>query len=256
MWRDLWTYRRRTVIGAVSVFGALLAVAVVLAVAAGGSGGHRTARATPSLPTTTDGTPSPGLTGYDRGPWNAAPSPIPAVSEPYPAIDAADRTQPDAFARAFGVELLARDYRHSTRDQLLGWAQASSAPLTIVQVPLTDADRAKALVTSLVTPGWDAGEIGTPVPSQGEWLAWRARQAYTTVSDVAVTTVADFPPADTTFTQPTLDRAVTAIVTVHSMVSGKPAAARLSVAFEIVMTNHSGSFGAAEVQHWATKDMS
>lgn len=261
MWRDLWTYRRKAVIGAASVLVALLAVAVILAVVAGGSGGYRTARATPSQPGAPTDHPgaaasTEGVTGYDHSPWDSAPSPRAAVSEPYPAINGADRTQPDLFARAFGTESLTRDYRNSTRAQLLAWAQASSAPLTIMQVPLTDADRCKALVTSLVTPGWDTGEVGTPVPSQGEWLALRSRQAYTTVTNVAVSAVGDFPPERTTFTEPTLDRLVTATVALHSMVSGKPVVQQFSVAFEVVMTQHDGRYGAAEVQRWIRRDAS
>jgi hypothetical protein len=185
--------------------------------------------------------------------WSAAPSVAPAESSAYPAIPDADRSQPDVFATAFARELLTRDYRHSTRDQLLSWVQASSAPLTIVQVPMTPADRATTLVTSLVTPGWDSGEVGTPVGSQGQWLAARSRQSYTTVSGVRVQSVPDFPPPRTTFTEATFDRLVTATVTVHAMVSGKPVATRRSVAFEVVMTDQAGRLGAAEVQHWVRR---
>ena len=256
MWRDLWTYRKRAVLVTACALVALLAVAVTLAL--GGSGGRRGARATPSPPTAEAGDPTPParqVSSYDHQPWEAAPSAKPAASAPYPAIAAQARTQPDLFARAFGTELLTCDYRHASRAQLLAWAQASSAPLTIVQVPLSDADRRKALVTSLVTPGWDTGEVGTPVESQGSWLAMRARQAYTTVTGVKVSTVPDFPPAATSFTEPTLDRLYTATVSLHTMAAGKPVVQRSSVAFEIVMTEHLGRLGAAEVQHWTVKDM-
>jgi len=174
------------------------------------------------------------------------------VSAAFPAIATEVRRDPDGFAAAFGTEVLTRDYRHATRAQLLAWAQACSAPLTIVQVPLSDTDRGKTLVTSLITPGWDTDEIGTPVPSIGQWLAWRSRQAYTTVSHVTVTTVAGFPPAATTFTEPTADRRFTATVALHSMVSGKSVVQRSSVSFEVVMTDQDGQLGAAEVQHWTT----
>ncbi|MGH3264635.1 MAG: hypothetical protein ACRDNS_21880 [Trebonia sp.] len=258
MWRDLWTYRKRAVVLAASVLVAMLAVAVVLAIALGGKGGRPSARATPSSSVTgASGNPSPAAsaTGYNHTPWNAVPSQQPATSTPYPAIKAEYRTQPDLFARAFGTELLTREYHHSHREQLLAWTQASSAPLTIVQVPLSDADRAKALLTSLTTEGWDTGEIGTPVPAEGQWLALGANQAYTTVSGVKVQTVPNFPPADTTFTEPTLDRLYTATVTLHTMVSGKPVVTRTSVAFEVVMTDHLGRFGAAEVQHYVVRDL-
>lgn len=252
MWRDLWTYRRRAVLAGAGLLTAVVAIAVSLALMTGGSGGRPAARATPSPDTPTADRPSPGLTGYDRGPWNAAPSEQAAASAAFPAIPAEVRRDPDAFAEAFGTELLTRDYRRATRTQLLAWAQGSSAPLTIVQVPLSGADRAKALITSLVTPGWDTGEIGTPVISAGQWLAWRSRQAYTTVSDVDVTTAGGFPPAGTTFTEPTTDRHYTATVALHSVVSGKPVVQRSRVSFEVVMTDHLGQFGAAELQHWVT----
>lgn len=258
MWRDLWTYRKRAVVLAASVIVAMLAVAVVLAMALGGKGGRPSGMATPSSSVTgASGNPSPAasVTGYNHTPWNAVPPPQPAASKPYPAIKAESRTQPDLFARTFGTELLTRDYHHSHREQLLAWAQASSAPLMIVQVPLSDDDRAKTLVTSLTTEGWDTGEVGTPVPSQGEWLALGANQGYTTVSGVKLQTVPSFPPANTTFTEPTLDRLYTATVTLHTMVSGKPVAKQTSVAFEIVMTDHLGKFGASEVQHYIVRDM-
>lgn len=258
MWRDLWTYRKRTVVIAASVLVAMLAVAVVLAMALGDKGGRPSGMTTPSSSVAgASGNPSPAasVTGYNHTPWNAVPAQKPAASTPYPAISAEYRTQPDLSARAFGTELLTRDYHHSHREQLLAWAQAASAPLMIVQVPLSAADRAKALVTSLTTEGWDSGEVGTPVPSQGQWLALGANQAYTTVSGVKVQTVPNFPPASTTFTELTLDRLYTATVTLHMMASGKPVVKQTSVAFEIVMTDHPGRFGAAEVQHYVLRDM-
>ena len=262
MWRDLWAYRKRTVLGAAGVLAGLLA-AVIATAASGGSGGHADAGATPSLPVKSASTsgpsaavPGPRESGYDRAAWSAAPSVAPATSTAYPAIPATARTQPDVFAAAFARELLTRDYRHSTREQLLAWAQACSAPLTIVQVPMSATDRASTLVTSLVTPGWDTGESGTPVGTAAAWLAARSRQAHTTVSDVRVQSVPDFPPPKTSFTQATFDRLVTATVTLHSTVSGKPVAIRQSVAFEVVMTDQAGRLGASDVQHWVTRRLS
>lgn len=263
MWRDLWAYRKRTVLGAAGVLAGLLAVAVIAAAVSGGSGGHPDAGATPSLPVPSASTggpsaavPGPRASGYDRAAWSAAPSVTSATSTAYPSIPAADRTQPDVFATAFARELLIRDYRHTTRDELLAWAQACSAPLTIVQVPMTPADRATTLVTSLVTPGWDTGESGTPVGTAAAWLAARSRQAHATVSGVRVQSVPDFPPPKTSFTQATFDRLVTATVTLHSTVSGKPVATQASVAFEVVMTDQAGRLGASEVQHWVTRRLS
>jgi hypothetical protein len=241
---------------AAAVLVAVLAGAVILAVTLGGKGGRPGVEAAPSSPPQiADPSSTPSAAGYDRGPWDDAPTVTPNVSALYPAIPAAARTQPDVFAEAFGTELLTRDYHRSGREELLAWAQASSAPLTIVQVPLSAPDRANTLVTSLTTEGWDAGEVGTPVPAAGQWLALGAQQAHTTVSGAKVETVPDFPPPDTTFSEPTLDRLYTAVVTVHTIVSGKPAATRVSVAFEVVMTEHDGHFGAAEVQHYVVKEM-
>lgn len=263
MWRDPWAYRRRAVLGAAGALAVLLMVAVITVAVSGGSGGRPDNRATPSSSITRTaagrlgGAPaSPYASGYDRSAWAAVPSVTAAeASTAYPPISDADRTQPEVFAAAFACGLLTRDYRTSSRDELLAWAQSASAPLTIVQVPLSPADRASTLLVSLVTAGWDAGEVGTPAGSPADWLALRARQAYTTVADVRVGVVPDFPPPETTFTLPTFDRLVTATVTLHALVSGGPVDTRESVAFEVVMTGQDGWLGAAEIQHWVTRSL-
>lgn len=256
MWRDLWTYRKKAVVGAALVLTALLAVAAVLATTSGGVGGRPSSLATPSSPviarTSSPSASAASATGYDRTPWSAAPTVTPSPSAPYPALTAEERTQPDLFVQAFGTELLTRDYRTSTRDELLAWAQSASAPVTIQQVPLSDADRRKALIVSLTNPAWDNTPTSIVAPL-GQWLSLRAQQGYTTVSGVKVETVPDFPPADTTFSEPTLDRLYTATVTLHTAVSGKPVMTRASIAFEVVITDHLGTFGACETQHYVSK---
>jgi hypothetical protein len=254
MWRDLWTYRKKAVVAATLVLTALLAVAAVLATMFGGKGGRPGSLATPSSTVTGRTSASASATGYDHTPWNAAPTVAPAASGAYPPIPAEKRSQPDLFVQAFGTELLTRDYRHSTRAQLLAWAQGESAPLTIQQVPLSDSDRSKALIVSLTDPAWDNTPTSVVAP-QGQWLSLRAQQGYTTVSGVKVEPVPDFPPADTTFTEPTLDRLYTATLALHTTVSGKPVTSRTSIAFEVVITDHLGTFGASETQHYVSKDL-
>lgn len=261
MLRDLWAYRRRAVAIAALVLAALLAVAVIVAATLGTGGRHRAATPSfslaPSVPPRTSATPGPSASGYDHGPWDAVPAAAPRTSEAFPPIPQKDRTQPDLFVQAFGTELLTRDYRRATREELLSWAASESAPLSITQVPLTAADRAKALLVSLTSPAWDDA-ASTLVPTASDWASLAAEDAYTRVGHVRVEDVPDFPPAGTTLTDPlTLDRLFTATVTLHTKFAGRSITSRSSVAFEVVLgtsAHHGRVFGAAMTQHYVVKE--
>jgi hypothetical protein len=261
MLRDLWAYRRRAVAIAAVVLAALLAVAVIVAATLGTEGRHRAATPsfshTPPATSRTGATPHPSASGYDHGPWDAMPAAAPGTSAAFPPISKQDRTQPDLFVQAFGTELLTRDYRHATRNELLAWAASESAPLSIAQVPLTAADRAKALLVSLTSPAWDH-TASTLVPTVSDWASLAAEDAHTTVSKVKVENVPDFPPADTTFSDPlTLDRLFTATVALHTKFAGKSITSTRSVAFEVVLgtsAHHGRVFGAAMTQHYVVKE--
>lgn len=216
MWRDLWVYRRRAVTIAVVVLAAMLALAVIVAATLGTGGRHRAATPSltpPQVSSHVDTMPAPSASAYDHGPWDAVQPVAPDTSKAYPQIPGKARTQPDLFVQAFGTELLTRDYRHSTRDELLSWAASESASLSIEQVPLTAADRAKALLVSLTSTAWD-NDATTLVPSASDWTSLAAEDARSAVTNVRVEDVPDFPPAATTFSDPlTLDRLFTATVT-------------------------------------------
>ncbi len=260
MWRDLWAYRRRVLVAAAGMVAGLLAVAVVLAAMSGAGGRHRAAAA-PSASTPLSGPAaagSPAVPGYDHGPWDAVPAVPAGTSRAFPPIPAADRGQPDLFVAAFGTELLSRDYRHATRDQLLAWVVSESAPLSIVQVPLSPADRGKALLVSLTSPAWDdTGE--TLVPNASDWAGLAGQDAYTVVSNVKVAEVPGFPPAGTTFIDPlTLDRLFSATVTLHAVFGDRPITSSQSVAFEVVVgtsAHHGRVFGAAMTQHYVVREV-
>ncbi len=275
MLRDLWTARKGLVVGVAVAVAVVLVALVVIAAVPGARGASRTvsraaptagasgvlpSSATPGVPSTNPAPPTSGAafsavpspqTGYPTGRWATVPTIAPAVSGRYPAITGDALHQQDLFAAAFGTTLFTRDYAASTRDQLVAWAQACSAPLTIQQVPLSAADRAKILVQSLTLSSWDPGQMEPVVPDAATWASLAAAGAHTTVSNVQVQPVspAAFPPANTTFTRPTFDRLFAATVTLHTA-SGVQVQ---SVALEIVMTAADGRFGASEVQHFVNK---
>lgn len=259
MWRDLWRYRRRAMAVAGCVVAGLLAVAVILAATLGAGGRHRAAApsATPPPDRSSTSTPHETASGYDHRPWDAVPAAPAGTSRAFPPLPAADRVQPDLFVQAFGIELLTRDYRRASRQALLAWAASESARLSIEQVPLTTADRSKALLVSLVSPAWD-NDPSTLVPSDGDWASLAAQDAHTTVTDVKVEDAPGFPPADVTLSDPlTLDRLFTATVTLQTEFGDKPVTSSKSVAFEVVLgtsMHHGRVFGAAMTQHYVEKD--
>ncbi len=83
-------------------------------------------------------------------------------------------TQPDVFAQAFVTELFTRDYRRSTRAELLSWAQYESAPLIAKQYP--KADWSKFLIDALTDLSGE-NRTDTPIPADGPWLALHTGRA-------------------------------------------------------------------------------
>lgn len=283
MWRDLWATHRQAVVAVMAVT-TLLVAGLVWAVI-----GHRPQhRAAPSRPAVTSSAAPAGdvtaehtlaigettlrtgaatqasavptdATGYDHAAWDAIPAVTASTTPAYPPIDAKLRTQPDTFVAAFGTELLTRRYATASRAELLSWAQSEAAAMTITQVPLTAADRRKALIVSLTSSAWD-GAPSTLVPSAADWRALASLHATTTVTDVKIEAVPDFPPARVTLTDPlTLARLYTAIVTLHTHVGGKTVASTSSVAFQVVLgtsLHHGRVFGAACTQQFVQRGQS
>jgi hypothetical protein len=274
MWRDLWATHRRAVVAAIAV--TVLLAAGVVWVAIGHRPEGRTASTRPPVtsveqslatgdeaPRTaadTQGSAVPtAATGYDHAAWDAIPAVTASTTAAYPPIAANLRTQPDTFVKAFGTELLTRLYATTSRVDLLSWAQSEAAALTITQVPLTGADRNKALIVSLTSPAWD-GAPSTLIPSATDWRALASLHATTTVTGVKVGAVPDFPPAQVTLTDPlTMARLFTATVTLHTHVGGKTVTSASSVAFQVVLgtsLHHGRVFGAACTQQFVRRGQS
>jgi hypothetical protein len=188
---DRVRYHRRELIVGAGILGGLLVLLGVLAVAVRLTNGTSAPQAAPestriaSKPTT----PSPTTvapvppTATDIASWDAIAPVTPSLSAAYAAIDPAARQDPTAFARAFAIELFTRDYRASSRAQLVAWAQYEDSPLRSPAYP--QRDWGKVLVDSLTDPTWDTAQ-DTPIPADGPWLALRSESARQTVSDVKV----------------------------------------------------------------------
>ena len=280
MFRDLWVTHRLAVIVAVAAGLVLLVAVVTLPLRDGTPARNSASQSAPSSlaaqtvapgdsagagggaedagPAGDEGTPMTPVE-YDHSAWNAVPAVSPRTTSIYPPIPANLRTQPDTFASAFGTELLTRDYATSSRDDLLSWAQSEAASLTIRQVALTPTDRDKALIVSLTSPDWD-GSPTTIVPSTSDWADLADLRGYTTVSNVKVEAVPDFPPADVSFTdQLTLARLYSATVTQHTVVGNTDVTSSRSVAFQIVLGTsllHGTVFGAACTQNYVERGQS
>jgi hypothetical protein len=176
----------------------------------------------------------PSAATSDVAYWNALPAVRAATSASYPAIDAATAMDPNQYARAFATELFTREYRNSTRDQLISWAQYEDALLRSPNYP--SSDWSKVLVDSLTDLTWDDA-VDTPIPGDGPWLAMRAQHGWQTVSNVKVS-------ADSTWEQQITDgyqpadplstvRDVSLTVIQHTTVSGRPALSRFSVSLQL-----------------------
>jgi hypothetical protein len=96
-------------------------------------------------------------------PRELASLPAPGYSPEYPPVPLVDRSDAITYGLTFVTELLDRDYAHQSRQELLAWAQAESAPNTLPGVPADSASRALAL--SLIDPESAAG----PLPSAAGW---------------------------------------------------------------------------------------
>ena len=103
--------------------------------------------------------------------------PAPAISSPFPAIDAADSSFASLYAMAFTQELLDVHFATSTRSQLLAWADYNNAPYSLGVVPESLGSR--VLGTSLTTGS-------SPVPSATMWTELATSRASWNVSGLVV----------------------------------------------------------------------
>jgi hypothetical protein len=197
--------------------------------------------------------------------WNDRPAITPAASAPYPAIPAATRRDPTSYVRAFAVELFTRDYRASTRAQLLAWAQYEDAPLHSSDYP--EPDWTKVLADSLTDLTWDEA-TATPVPADGPWLALRSEQARDTVIDVRISLdphweqrIANgYQPPDPLATERDVSLTVTRHTTVggrHTTVGGKRTVTRFAVSLDLQLGTsvRGGGYGVAATNNYVTAEV-
>lgn len=183
--REIWILHRRglAVGGVLLVALALFAVGVAVVIHSthqptqGQAASAPTDSRSASVPVST----IPSSAATDVATWDAMPAVTPAVSAAYPAIGRTAGSDPSGFAQAFATELFTRNYRTSTRDQLISWVQYENAPLRSPNYPAKD--WTKVLVNSLTDLSWDDA-TDTPIPADGPWLALRAERATQTVSNV------------------------------------------------------------------------
>jgi hypothetical protein len=244
---DFWRFHRRAI---------LLGVALAA---------HTTTKATardqPSrLPTapSNHASTTPSSPASDVRSWDAIPAVRPAVSVPYPSIDAPADQDPSAYAEAFATKLFSRDYRASTRQQLIEWAQYEDSPLRSPNYPR--ADWSKVLVNSLTDLTWDDA-ADTPVPADGPWLALRSMSAVDTVSDVVAKLDEDWEQQIASGYQPpdpiATERDVTLVVTRHSVASGKATVTKYAVSIAVQLgTNSHGGYGVAATNNYVSQEMS
>ena len=260
---DLWHLHRRAVALGAALVTALVAVLLGLAVVVRATGQPQSPAARPAVsPTSTVRAATPGgapasestaAAASDVADWNAMPPVTGATSSAYPAIGAAGRADPGAYARAFATELFTRDYR-TDRALLLSWAQYEDAPLRSSNYPA--ADWSKVLLDSLSDITWD-NATDTPIPADGPWLALRAQQAIDTVSAVKVSVdqqweqqvAAGYQPADPSATV----RDVTLTVTRHATVFGRRVTQRFAISLDLQLgASPHGGYGIAATNNYVT----
>jgi hypothetical protein len=107
----------------------------------------------------------------------ASSFPVPATSDAFPPIEAADSASPAMYAMAFTQELLDIDFATSTRDELLAWAGYNNAPNTTIDLPASA--QLKVLPDSLTTSP-------AALPSTAQWSAFATSRTLWRVSGLVV----------------------------------------------------------------------
>lgn len=247
--------RRRPILLLGCMAGGLLLIIALTAVVLRLAGGSSVRpHATAPNATGADRSSGPELTGpappvvsssaADVSYWDALPSVIPAVCATYPAVNTDLTSDPTTYAQAFVTTLFTRDYRRSTRDQLIAWVQWEDAPLRSTDYPA--ADWSKVLIDSLTDLTWDQS-TDTPIPADGPWLALAAEGGWQSVSDIAVSVDPTWEQYLNGGGQPpdpmAAGLAVTATITLHTALSGRARTATFAVSLEVQLGSsprHSG----------------
>jgi hypothetical protein len=265
--------RARRIAAAAAVLSVGAAIVVVLldpATYSGRSSGgvQRAAGTTPSARTTpkNGGTATPPRVAPGAGAQQSTvdselsraeqPAPLPpggiaglpaaGYSSAYPAIAPSERSDAAAFATAFVTELVDRDYARQSRDQLLVWAQAESAPNTLPGV--NPALAGHSLVLSLLDPGLAPG----PVPTPEMWTQAAAAGQVQTVTNIESAVNPDWLALTSSGWQPA-DPNMTVLTVTANLVSSGPGGGRPQ-SFSLQLTlgsagSHPG-YGAVAVDDW------
>ena len=262
--RALWMFHRRLIIGVLFVALISLSATVVLA-----GNGHaprtsrvaspqahkRTANAPPRRPKPTSPPPPPRTAIQKRvdaelaraetpaslAAARAIDVPAPAASSAYPAIPAAEGSDPAAFAIAFAIELLSTNYLTQSRSALLGWAEYEEAPNTLPGIPAAVAG--KSLVLSLADPDLP-GATPSPTPSTQQWLFDAQDGVVQSVSDVGAEVDPDWSSIISQGWQPRDPRMTIETVTGTMSVASAGQVAR-SAPFSLTLTLGSAAHGRA-----------
>jgi hypothetical protein len=235
----------------------------------GGGGSTGLARGQRSTPTSTPRAPSAPLAGGPAASSvaaeglaaaiaqiGAAPAVRPAVSARYPAITGDVKQQPDLYAKAFVTELFTTNFHTTRRVDLLHWAQYESAPYRENGIPA--AVGAKMLLVGLSDAAGDDVAV-PPILPAGPWLSLGAQHGYSTVSNVKTSVNPDWQSKIASGHEPVDPQGtwidVSAMVTLHTMVSGHPVTSVSSVSLTLILATSVRGFGyaAASVLYYVTR---
>ena len=172
--------------------------------------------------------------------------PAAAYSSGYPAVPAADLGDAASFATAFVSELVDRDYARQSRQQLLAWAQAESAPNTLpgLDPALTGHSLALSLIDPVPPPG--------PVPPPAVWTQAAAAEQVQTVTNIETAVNADWLALTSSGWQPS-DPAMTVLtVTANLNVAGPGGGRTESFSLQLTLGSNGSrpGYGAVAVDDW------
>jgi hypothetical protein len=109
-----------------------------------------------------------GASGADVAATEAVNPPAPAWTTAYPEVAASSTRNDQAYATAFLIELLDRNYRTQSLGDLERWVAAETASEVVPGLPAEAAER--ALYAELMDPSVIGG-TASPVPTGAQWSA-------------------------------------------------------------------------------------
>jgi hypothetical protein len=176
------------------------------------------------------------LSAEERARLAAAPDVAPATTTLLPPIPAADRVQPDLYARAFLTALFTHPYVGVTRDQMLAWVQAQQASSPFISGG-TPSVLNRLLVESASDPAWSNGGFAA-LPDEAGWAQAVAGRAHVRIDRLTCVLPLDWETAISSgdITDPGLTaRLVSADMTMTWTDGGRPKTQRFSVALTLLL---------------------